>query len=82
LGCVNFEAFIQEGFEFLHRCILSHVVSVSFTGFFWPRGCLRRSWGSLADPVFPKRKRAGWSDPARSLALCGMFTVTTAASLG
>ena len=47
IGRVHFEAFIKEGLEFLHRCA-GHMCVWSFTTvFFWPSGCLRRSWIGL-----------------------------------
>ena len=72
-GRVDFEAFIQKGFEVLHRYVLSHVASFSFSGCFWPCGCLRRScvmsaFGGTGWSLrsFLKRMRAGGKpDPAR-----------------
>ena len=65
LGRVNFEAFLQEGFEFLHGCI-RHVAFQSFTSCFWPRGCLHGSFGSnLVEGVFIKQSGPVDTDPAR-----------------
>src|SRR5690606_14511509 len=44
IGGVDFEAFVQEGFEFLHRRFSAHTVSVSFSTI-----CLAMR---LAPPVF------------------------------
>ena len=45
VGRVHFEAFVEEGLEFLHGCVLSHVAYVfPLTSLCWPGGCLRRSW--------------------------------------
>ena len=69
-GGVHFEAFVQEGFEFLHRCVLSHVLyEFLFFGFCWPCGCLRRSLGVSLVSGTAKQRGPERSDPAHLNAL-------------